>query len=1128
MRCLRRYLCGLLAFCLLVCLIPGTDAAEQEDFLYERLGGEDKIRILSYIGSGGSVTIPDTIEDLPVVEIAESAFAGSTTVTSVTMGENVQLIGEFAFLQCTSLEEIQLNSNLKSIGRECFRGCSALEEIEIPDSVRRLELHVNAGLSQGGMFEGCSSLKRAVIGNGITYIPLYAFKDCLSLEEVRIGENVEQILYYAFENCTSLREVKIPDSVTIIEAGAFKSCTALERIDFGGGLKTLASEAFYNCKALTEVVLPDSLEHTDNILPLRGVFEACTSLKRVQLGLRLNNIADRMFYDCAALQSVAIGNAVAKVGDYSFYRCNQLRAIRLPDSVTEIGAHAFEECAALERIDLGAGLKVIRVEAFRRCSSLRNIDLPNSLEELEYLEYHRGIFQECTALKRVIIGNGIETLSERLFWGCISLEEVVIGRNVETIDNYAFWSCNGLENVYFQGNMPVCDFQTNPALRDSATLYYLPDRSGFPDTAVCNEDITKITFDANGGETLLHDGASAAVYVRYTQNGWTSEPGIPYREGYTFLGWIREDDSHGHLDFNCCKFYEDTTLYAQWSINTYRILLDPRGGEADLGGKTVTYHEAIGQLPIPVSEGNEFLGWYYLAQDGTETELLPETPMPATDLIVYAKWANRMEGCSVLFDTTGGSYLPAIWLSAGNTISPPEAPQKDGHIFLGWYSDPEHTVRFLFDETPIEESTILYAHYKPVQQRQLPPLPPEAITITELSATEAKVSWPASTDASGYRVYLNDICIAEHGIPETAFTLTDLQPDSEYTLWVTAINTAGESGPASCTFSTPVQTFIVTWNVDGVITREEYRMGEMPAYSGSTEKASDGTYNYTFIGWDPAISPVREDITYTAQYEKTPICYTVTWNVDGITFTEEYPVGEIPVFKGSLEKPADQLFAYAFDCWSPEIVPVSGDITYTAVFSRSVKPTVPDGRFTDVAENAWYYKEVYAADGLKLMGGISATEFDPMGSMTRAMLVTVLWRMEGSPDPSATNPFSDIADGLWYSKAVIWAAENGIVNGVSATAFAPNDPITREQIATILYRYTKAKGYDIADLADLSGYPDASKISPYAEEPMAWAVAAKLISGSQNGNKIYLDPQGKAIRAQVAAIIVRYVANILA
>lgn len=1066
MRICRSFLCVLLAFTLVLALFPASiaTAAENGEYEYELFNSQSRARILKYIGEGGDVVIPDEIEGATVVEIRDSAFDGNATVTSVTMGDTVIEIGEFVFRGCSALKEIRLSETLRVIGRESFKGCAALEEIRIPDSVEALMLHVNAGLSQGGMFEGCHSLHTAVIGERVRFVPIYAFRDCISLKNVTIGGNVEQILYYAFENCTALETVAIPDSVTTIEAGAFKSCTALRSVDFGGGLKMLASEVFYNCKSLKEIVLPDGLEHTDHILGLRGVFEACTSLERVNLGKGLQNIADRMFYDCSSLVSVAFGDRVTMLGAYSFYRCNALRAIRLPDTVEEIGAHAFEECEDLERIDFGAGLKVIRSEAFRRCVSLRNIDLPNSLELMEHEEFHRGIFQECTALKRVIIGNGIETVSERIFWGCIALEEVVIGRNVETIEDYAFWSCNSLKKVYFQGDMPQCDAQTNPVVFSDATVYHLPERTGFPENAVSNTSFAKITFDANGGVTRLHDGTTAEVYVRYTQNGWTSEPGIPYREGYTFLGWIRENDTHGHLDFNCCKFYEDTTLHAHWEKNTYRILFDPRGGYAGETGRYVAYGDPVGQFPVPDLEGNEFLGWYYMTEDG-EQEMKPGIDtMPACDLVLYAKWAEETELCTVIFDVDSESfyfYEPVV-LAPGETLSRPSDPYKEGYDFVGWYTDPGYTERFLFDETAVEGNMTLYALFN-ASGELLPPLPPCGLKIEQLDANSATVSWDADyLVGTTYRLYLNDLCISDHGISDTEFTISGLEPETEYTLWVTALNELGESGPSTLSFTTTVNCYTVSWNVDGKVTMEEYKAGTVPSFKGDTAKADDQLFSYTFVGW------------------------------------------------------------------SPELAPVTADVTYTAVYSRTIKTTTPDNRFADVPQNAWFYREVYAADGLKLMGGVSQTEFAPNDSMTRAMLVTVLWRMEGSPAPTATNPFTDIPDGQWYSDAVIWAAENGIVNGVTATEFAPNNPITREQIATILYRYTKAKGYDVSASADLAQFPDASRISAYAYDALSWAVAEKLVGGSTENGITYLNPQGNAIRAQVAAIIVRYVANILA
>ena len=179
----------------------------------------------------------------------------------------------------------------------------------------------------------------------------------------------------------------------------------------------------------------------------------------------------------------------------------------------------------------------------------------------------------------------------------------------------------------------------------------------------------------------------------------------------------------------------------------------------------------------------------------------------------------------------------------------------------------------------------------------------------------------------------------------------------------------------------------------------------------------------------------------------------------------------------------------------------------------------PSTNFTDVEENGWYHTGVDFMVRNGFMNGVADDAFDVDGNLTRAQLVTILYRIAGEPESTATNPFADVADGQWYTNAVIWAAENGIVKGVNTTTFAPNDQITREQIATILFRYAKAEKVE----GKLAGFPDAEKISDYAADAMAWAVEQGLINGiSESDGKTYLAPQETATRAQIAVILMRY------
>lgn len=186
------------------------------------------------------------------------------------------------------------------------------------------------------------------------------------------------------------------------------------------------------------------------------------------------------------------------------------------------------------------------------------------------------------------------------------------------------------------------------------------------------------------------------------------------------------------------------------------------------------------------------------------------------------------------------------------------------------------------------------------------------------------------------------------------------------------------------------------------------------------------------------------------------------------------------------------------------------------------KPRYPSKNFADVEENAWYHAGVDFMVKNGFMDGVSDNKFDVDGNLTRAQLVTILYRIAGEPKSNAMNPFADVAEGQWYTDAVTWAAENGIIKGIDATTFAPNAEISREQIAAILFRYTKAE----KTASRLAGFPDVEKVSDYAVEAMAWAVEQGLINGiSESDGKTYLAPQETATRAQIAVILMRYLTS---
>lgn len=183
--------------------------------------------------------------------------------------------------------------------------------------------------------------------------------------------------------------------------------------------------------------------------------------------------------------------------------------------------------------------------------------------------------------------------------------------------------------------------------------------------------------------------------------------------------------------------------------------------------------------------------------------------------------------------------------------------------------------------------------------------------------------------------------------------------------------------------------------------------------------------------------------------------------------------------------------------------------------------------FTDVVAGTWYYGAAAYAYNNGLFAGMTPTTFAPNAIMTRAMLVSVLWRLAGAPAPKAPNTFVDVPDGAWYTDAVTWAAENGVVSGIGGSRFDPSGFVTREQTAEILYNYAHSKGYDVSARADLTAFPDAASVSGWAEEALSWANAAGLINGTVRDGQTILDPQGSASRAQVAMILMNYVEHVV-
>ena len=361
------------------------------------------------------------------------------------------------------------------------------------------------------------------------------------------------------------------------------------------------------------------------------------------------------------------------------------------------------------------------------------------------------------------------------------------------------------------------------------------------------------------------------------------------------------------------------------------------------------------------------------------------------------------------------------------------------------------------------------------------------------------------------------------------------------------------------------RTYTITWDVDGVQTTTQVPYGTVPSYDGTPVKAGNAQYSYTFRAWEPAPTAAAADATYTAQFTATVNRYTATFVNDGgetvkaqnveygdtvtapslparddmrlegwasekTAASAQYaPGSEIPVTGACTFYPVWHVHRYAAVVTEPT-VSHGGYTTYTCdcgdSYVADLTDPLPDlsDRFSDVPEN-WAYPGIVYCVEHGLMDGVGEGRFDPNGATTRAMIVTILWRQAGSPAPENAASFTDLTQD-WYRDAVAWAAETGVVTGRDAATFDPAGAITRQEMATMLYRYAQYRDYDVSQTVDLSGFPDSGAVSTYAQAAMAWANANGLIQGNPVDGINYLDPLGNATRAQAATILMRFCENI--
>ncbi|MCQ5042398.1 InlB B-repeat-containing protein [Dysosmobacter welbionis] len=645
-----------------------------------------------------------------------------------------------------------------------------------------------------------------------------------------------------------------------------------------------------------------------------------------------------------------------------------------------------------------------------------------------------------------------------------------------------------------------------------------------------------ITFNGNGGS-----GSMEPVTVKAGTNYILPACGFTAPADQEFKAW-----EIGGAEYKVGDSYtvdRDTEIKALWENSvitptTYTVTVGNDGN----GTGTATPSTAVAGTTITLTampnEGYHFKEWevisggvtikddkFLMPNDNVEVRAIFEEDAPApTEFTITVKTDGN--------GTASASHVKAV---AGTEITLTATP-KTGYHFKEW--------QVMSGGVTIKDDKFLMPNdnveVKAIFEKDAPPAPTE-FTIT------------VKTDGNG-TVFASHV----KAVADTEITLTAM-PNEGYHFKEWQVMSGGvtikdnkflmpsANVEVKAIFeknAPPAPTeFIVTFDGNGgtpsvgSMTTTNRKLTSLPSASRSG--------SYSFDGWYTEKSGGTKITTATVFSAKTTVYAHWTYTGGGgggynppVTYyTLRFETGggsDIPSVREAyntyidLTKYVPTWRGHTFIGWYTErslMNKVSGvyltkDMTVYALWRVDENPGTGANPFTDVSEKDWFYGDVMFVYENGLMLGTSKTLFSPHGTATRGMMATILWRMEGSPVPKGKNSFTDVEAGKWYADAITWTAENGIFAGYGKDKFGPDDPITREQLAAIFYRYADYKGYDLTVKGNLDKFKDADKITDYAKTAMQWAVGSGLVNG-KSGN--LLDPQGTATRAEIAAMLHRFI-----
>ena len=581
-----------------------------------------------------------------------------------------------------------------------------------------------------------------------------------------------------------------------------------------------------------------------------------------------------------------------------------------------------------------------------------------------------------------------------------------------------------------------------------------------------NNTVVKITVDTDAGSKYANAGEPFSTVLTE-----------PARTGYTFQGWSTEESGGTTYQAgNTIPANENVlTLYTIWTANPYTVEFHANGGDGSISNQAFTYDVPQALTANTFTRtGYTFAGWN-TAADGTGTayadgsQVSNLTAVSGGTVTLYAQWTANTY--TVTVETSGNGTATASPASAtmGTEITLTATPRSGCH-FVRW-------------DVVSGDITI--------QDNQFT-MPAGDVTVKAVFARNAAAKTP-SQQAIDKIERAKDGDVVTIDLPKGK---TKLDKEVFETL-------AGRDVTLEISLSNGV-----TWTVNGQ---------DIPADAHLTDLDLGVTMNTSTI-------PV--DIINAITGEVSTMQLTLAHDGDfGFTLTLTAPLGakyadlwaNLYYYDGNAETLTFQTAAQIDRDGTASLKFTHASQYVIVIDDRDHTPK--DFPFADVTTGDWFYEAVDYVFQRDLMNGTGGAQFTPNGTASRAMVATILWRMAGEPQVNYAMSFADVPAGTWYTEAVRWAASEGIVTGYSDTKFGPDDPVTREQFAAMLYRYAQTLGEGFTGSWSFPlDFPDAAEVSDYAYEALCWMTKEKVLEGMEDGN---LHPQSTATRAQLATMLMR-------